>query len=725
MNGALPLIAAAGSGGALLGSILIYERRRDEQMRASRVRRAVRFPTDLDPARACSLLDNLSGLPLGTELVVETAATKGSIAHALWVPADVRPSVESTVRGILPSSRLMSESAPRSARATLCLRVFVTTPVVLLGDGAEDASRALLAGMTTLAGDEQLVVRWALRVAGPRTSPTREPQTTGDKDADRAWRRKTAMRGVRVAGLVLVRADSMARARVLASHVENVIRARRGSVGEVRITSERGNRSMNSQPRTTTTSGWLSAPELLPLLGWPLGPGQIAGIRLGSRELHIPSVVPREGRRLFIGRDAASGASRHVALSVAAASRHVALIGGTGAGKSSLMGRVILNAIAAGHGGVLLDPKDLAGDLIDRVPREHVDRVVMVDPAAPGPAVGFDLFGTGDPYLRSDVILAVLRALSDNWGPRIDQHLRMGLQTVAALPNPVLSDWLALYRDPALRRQAIARLDDPFLIAEWRAFEEGLSAAEQFQHTAPAISRISNLLSRPAVRAALNQREPKLNLARLLDEGRWVLVALNPGAIGEPAARLLGAIVAYLTWSVIEARVSVPPALRRPAVLALDELQSLASLPVGLEAFFERARSMNCSVVAATQTTARLPESLRRALLGNVGSLVAFRPGHEEAVRLAGELPGLSPQDLMTLGRFEVAARVAVDAGPSSGVVVTGRTEPLPASTGQARMIRERSIRDYGQDRAAAIRQADHDDRPSSSGPIGSGRRSS
>lgn len=723
MPGEFPLIAVGGSGAAMLAGIHIYERRRDEAMRASRVRMSVRFPAGLEPLRAFAALDAFAGLPLGSELISEVSAREGSIDFGLWVPASVRASVEASLRGHIPSIRISEERFSETGLVTLALRLFITTPVLLQADGAESASRALLSGLVTLGPSERIVIRWALRAGGPRHLSRREPQTPTEKDADRAWQRKITAPGLRASGLVLVQAGSVARARVLAGHIENVLRSRRGLAGEIRLTRERGNRSLGSLPRTTTTSGWLSSAELLSVVGWPIGPDVSAGVAAGSRELLVPRTVPREGRRLFIGRDAATGAERPVALDVVPASRHGALFGGTGSGKSSVLGWIMLDALAAGHGGILYDPKDLARELADRIPPQFADRVVLFDPSTPGPAIGLDLFGLGDPYFRSDVILSVLQKLSDGWGPRIENYLRLGLMTVAALERPVLTDWLRLYRDPAFRHHAVTKLTDPYLIGEWHSFEESLSAAEQFQHTAPAISRINNLLSRPALRRTLSQRDPKLNIGQLVEEGRWLLVSANPAVIGESAARLLGSVVVYLVWSAIEARVALPPNLRRPMVLALDELASLASLPVGLEVFFERARSMNCSVVAASQTTAQLPDSLRSAILGNVGSLVSFAAGSEEATRLARELPGLTAHDLMALGRFEVAARVATATG---SVIVTGRTEPLPPPTGMARVIHEQSIRDYGQDVAeASPPPPQQDETDEGGGRIGSRRRTS
>jgi hypothetical protein len=297
------------------------------------------------------------------------------------------------------------------------------------------------------------------------------------------------------------------------------------------------------------------------------------------------------------------------------------------------------------------------------------------------------------------VILSVLKGISESWGPRIDRYLALGLRTVAALPDPVLSDWLRLYSDSGLRRAAIARLDDPIAVAEWRTYE-ALSPGEQTQFIAPAAARISGLLSRPALRAILNQPSPRLNIAQLLGERRLLCVSLAPGVLGEPAAHLLGAIVTYLAWSAVEARVAIPPDQRRPVFLLLDELQSLSHLPVGLEVFFERTRGLGCGVVVATQGLARLPESARQSLLTNVGSVLAFKVGSEEAVRVARELPGLEASDLMGLGRFECAARIATVGAGVGSAVITGRTEPLPPITGQARAIRAASAARYGRDPA-------------------------
>ena len=692
-----PALVAASGGTALLTVITVREARVEAAMRRGRVRLAVRFPVSLDPAAARSALASLSGLPDRAELAWQLVADSHGIQHHLLVPRSAWSSVNAALAAAMPSVRFRVVSPPEGA-ATLAMRLFVSTPTLLREDEAEAASRALLMGLARLRAGEQVTVSWALRATPARGAFATEPEDRAAKELARLWKTKIGRPGFAASGLVLVRAEKIARARELLGHVADSLRSRRGTTGSVRMTVGRGSRSLSAVAKTTRTNGWLSVDELLPLLAFPVGDEMVPGVEVGaSRELLTPPAVSRHGRRLFIGRDAVG--TRQVALTAEAALHHVAVVGPTGSGKSVVLARGILDDLTAGYGGVLIDPKsDLIEEVLARVPADHRDRVVVLDPAAPGPVPGLDLFGAGDPDLRSDVILSTLKNVSEGWGPRIDQFLRLGLRTVADLPNPVLSDWLRLYADAGLRASAIARTTDPIRAAEWATFE-ALSPAAQREFVAPAMSRITTLLARPALRAVLNQPAPKLNIGSLLEQRKWLLVSLAPGTLGEASAQLFGAIVAYLTWAAIEGRVVIPQAQRRPVFLYLDELQSVSALPIGLERFFERTRGLGCGVTIATQALERLPEKTRASLTGNVMSLITFRAGHAEAGHIVRELPGLSAEDVMSLGRYEVAARV-----PSSGdrgvAVVTGQTEPLPLAHRQAAAIRARSAEIYGVDRA-------------------------
>jgi hypothetical protein len=733
MRGAelVPAAIAVTGGAALLGGVVVHEHRRETAMKASRQAYALTFPIDTAPEAALAALQSLTGIGHTFEFVSEVVADEDGIRHVLHLPQRVAASVIDQLSATMPGIRVDLAEPRTTGAVTAAARIGVPLQALLRTNAPVQSSRAVLEGLTTLRAEERVSLRWALRPGGapaPIETKRRSRAVSIQHGVEeRAAKARLGEPGFICTGLVLARADDVGRARGLVSHVVSVLRSRRG-VGRGFIIRRGSVRSTRVMPATGRSRGWLSAPELLPVLGWPLGAEAIHGVELGAaRRLPVERGVPREGRTLFVGHDAYG--ARPVALTATAATHHMAVVGPSGVGKSVLLARSILADIENGYGGIVIDPKgDLAADVLDRVPVRHAERIVVLDPASADPVPGLDLLSVGDPDLRADVVLGALGAIfKDSWGVRTDIYLRLGLRTLSEMERPVLTDWLRLFTESSFRRRAVNRLRDPLLIGAWQSYE-ALSAQEQNQHVAAPMSKVLSLLSRPSVRRVLAQQEPKLDIGRLLAERKWLVVTLAPGTLGEPASRLLGAILTYAVWTAVEARAALPPAKRRPVFLYLDELQSLASLPFGVEYLFERARGLGCGVTVATQALGRLPDGLRQSLLGNVGTLVTFRLGFDEATKVARELPHLGPQDVQALKRFEVAARVST--GEGSGVsVMTGRSEPPAPVTGQAERIRTLSAERYGQDLEAIddrLRQHQDESASDASDPnIGRTRRSS
>lgn len=657
------------------------EARQARRMRASRLPFVLTFPLATDAAAAKRALVALSGLSAANEIIAEVSGRDEGITHRLYLPQAIAAATSAQLRAAIPGLRIEeAQPEPVRPRPTLSLAVVVPKRLILRDEDPVGAGRALLAALLPLGQNEELSIQWALRPGRP-TLPTEEP--------DRAWEAKTSGPGLFVSGVVLVRADGRKRARALAARLTAVFRARRGSGGSLDVGS--GGRQI---PRASRQSGWLNVDELVCLIGWPIGTDAISGVQLGAaRQIAPVRKLARNGRPLLMAYH--DGKSRPVALSAEASCRHAYVTGATGSGKSAVLARGILADIASGYGGVVIDPKaQLVADVLDRVGPEHADRIALIDPSDPV-IPGVDLFAGGDPDLRADVLLTVLRSLfRDSWGPRLDAYARLGFRSLAEMPGAGLADWPRLFMEPAFRRQVVGRLRDPLLVGQW-AMYESLSEAEKVQHVAPALSRIVSLLGRPVVRAVLGGQGSRLDIGRLLAERRWLMVSLPVGVIGEPAARLIASSLTYLVWVAISARAAIPPERRHHLSLYFDELQALTDQGIGIEAMLEQARGYRASVTVATQAAGRLPEAVRTSLLVNVGTLLSFRAGADEASRLARELPGLDARDLQSLGEFEVAARVAVGRG-SASAVVTGQTEPLPPVVGSASFIRQRSAERYG-----------------------------
>jgi hypothetical protein len=472
-----------------------------EAMRRSRQRISLRFPLALDPQTAKVSLSGLSGLLAQTELVFEVSATADGIAHYLLVPEAVRGSVVATLSGAMPGLRAVDTDAPKG-RASYALRVFIPTPTVLQTDNAEGASRTLLAGLAALLPGEEVSIKWAVRPDRPRPLRTAEPMDRRARETEAAWRQKTTSPGFQVAGLVMVKAASSARARSLAEHVTSSLRSRRGGIGGLRLTSERCGRSFSSLPKTTRSSGWLNLSEVLPLLSFPLGEEAIPGVSVGTRELLVPRSVARKGRVLFVGRD--SSGERPVALSPETARHHMAVIGPSGVGKSVLLTNAILSDIESGFGGVVIDPKaDLIDTILDRVKPEHADRIAVLDPGdTTRPIPGVAVMSGGDADARADVLTGTLKAIfAGAWGVRSEFYGRLAIRTLSDIPGASLADMGRLFYEEPYRRAAVARLSDPFTVAAWQSYE-ALSESAKAEHVQAPMARVMTLLSRPKVRGA-------------------------------------------------------------------------------------------------------------------------------------------------------------------------------------------------------------------------------
>ncbi len=390
----LPALVAAGGGGAMLGGIVVHEYRQEAAMRAGRLTYAVTFPVGLGADAARAALGSLAGLSARTEFVVEVVATEDGIHHLLHLPPGSATSIIDHLAAALPGVRCDGVESRSTGPVTASLRIGVPLGALLRITEPEQASRALLTGINALRDGERVSWRWALRSGpAPQVPNVARPTSLSNTVEQRAWRTRLESPGFTAAGLLLVRSTSRQRSSELINHVIGVVRSRRGiSAG---LMYRRGRvRDGAVMPITGRCRGWLSVPELMPLLGWPIGSEVVPGVELGaSRRLPVPRGVPREGRVLLDGRDAYG--DRPVALSEEAARHHLAVVGPSGSGKSALLARAILDDLARGYGGVVIDPKaDLARDVLDRVPSKHADRVVVLDPAAPGPVPGLDLLRT-------------------------------------------------------------------------------------------------------------------------------------------------------------------------------------------------------------------------------------------------------------------------------------------------------------------------------------------
>ena len=360
--------------------------------------------------------------------------------------------------------------------------------------------------------------------------------------------------------------------------------------------------------------------------------------------------------------------------------RHMLVIGKTGTGKSTLLETLFVAQMEAGHGAGLLDPHgDLAERVIARVPRRRRNDLVVFDPSRLDGSVLLNLVEPVAPELRALAAanaLSVLRkTFADGWGPRTEHLLRHAILALLETPRATLMGALRLFNDDRYRAMVLRHVRDPVTRYFWQDEFPSYSAHLRAEAIAAPQNKLGALLANPFIRKVVDTPKKGIDVRGLMDARRLFVANLAKGRIGEDGSAFLGAILLARFQLAAYGRADQAPEKRSPFTLHIDEFPSFAT-PSFAELLAE-ARKYGLGLVLANQHLAQVDDHLRGALLGNVGSLVAFRTSAEDAMVLEPEFaPELHAEDLVRLGGHEIALKLAVNG-------VTGT--PFTATTRRAR----------------------------------------
>jgi len=664
--------------------------------------RELRFPRDLSVEHVEALLAHVAAGSGPVVFVVEARYQR--IGFLVGASKTVLAGLTSALSGIAPEIRLDEPGEEPAATPSLGARVWWSDRWPLLRtDASEMVVAGLLGSLSAVRAGEQ--VRLVVRLHPAGRAPRPDPASL--KVATRL-QSKLAGPLLRAEVLVGVSAYPAVRARQLCQTVIAALRTLNGPRGRMRVRRLTVAAASRAVTRLTRQRSWwltprtlLSPTELVAIVGLPVAAPRVAGIAYGTAPRLMPPLELPSGRgsdeRLFAVSTWPAAKDRRLAQPVVGGLQHTAVIGPTGTGKSSLIARLVAQDVAAGRGALVVDVKgDLVTDLLARIPEQRRDDVVLLDPAWDGPQPGLSLFPAGvDRELTADLLLGTLAEIyRDSWGIRTSSYLRLGLTTLSYARGASLPLLSALFSDRAFRGRALRGVTDPLLLASWQRFE-ALSSVDQATQLAPALRKIDELVGRARLRLVLGQGQPRLHFGEVLARGRIVLVRLPPGLLGAPATRLLASVVLWQFFAAVEARAALPEGKRRPFFAYVDEIAALGSLPLPLDGLLERARGLGVGLTIAPQNLGQLTPSLRSALLANVGSLIAFRSGADEAKLLARELPPVSAEQLQHLERFEVAMKLSLGPGAVTPTM-TGRTLPVGEPCSDAAAMRTHAAARFG-----------------------------
>ncbi len=182
-------------------------------------------------------------------------------------------------------------------------------------------------------------------------------------------------------------------------------------------------------------------------------------------------------------------------------------------------------------------------------------------------------------------------------------------------------------------------------------------------------------MANPIIRNIVGQKKSSIKLDEIINGGKILIANFSIGKLGEENSALLGAMFVTKLWQAAVARASIPEHERKDAFLYIDEFQNFAT--GAFANILSEARKYKLNLTVAHQYIAQLPDEVRSTVFGNVGSIITFRIGGEDAVVFEKEYtPTFTAKDFMSLDMRNFYVKMTVDG--QTAVPFSGRTIDFP-----------------------------------------------
>ncbi len=456
-------------------------------------------------------------------------------------------------------------------------------------------------------------------------------------------------------------------------------------------------RSFNNAPKML-----LNVEELSSIFHLPTRVLQTPGVKwVGAKKLPAPANLPKEG--IVIGESVYRGVKEYVRLQDEDRRRHVFMIGKTGVGKTTLFETMIEQDMAAGKGFCFIDPLgDAIESLLKKVPTERAKDVILFDPSDTQHPFGLNLLEYNKPeerdFLIQEVIEIFYKLFDPNRtgivGPQWEHWARNAALTVMNNPGGgTLIDLPRLFTDDGFREASVANVTDPVVKAFW---EQQLAKTADFHKSEMYnyfISKFGRFMTNDLMRNIIGQKTSSFDFRRVMDDGKILLVNLAKGKIGEINSTLLGLILVSKIQIAAFSRADISEQERKDFFLYVDEFQNFTTDTFAT--ILAEARKYRLGLNITNQYFAQLTEKIRDAVIGNVGTLISYRVGAEDAEFLAHEMVGLTVEDFTNLDRFQTYVKLLVDLTPTKPFSMNGIKAPGAGTTEMAEWIRSNNRQLY------------------------------
>jgi len=345
--------------------------------------------------------------------------------------------------------------------------------------------------------------------------------------------------------------------------------------------------------------------------------------------------------------------------------RHMYIIGKSGVGKSKLLELLLRQDIAYGYGVCLMDPHgDVIEDILKIIPKNRIDDVVLIDPTDKDYPVSFNPLANIDPEFKHQLAQGLIEVMEKqfgaNWTPRLEHVFRFTVLALLDYPHATMRGMISMLTDRNYRQKVVEYIEDDMVKRFWAI--EFADWSEKFDTDAiiPLVNKLGQFLSDPLLRNIFGQKENKIDLEKLINEKKLIFINLSKGRLGEENSSFLGAMFITKIKQAGMARARLPEEGRHDFYLYVDEFHNLVTET--FENILSEARKYGICLTVAHQYVQQLLPRVQAAVLGNTGTIIIFRVGGEDAVKLQPEMaPIFEVKDMINLGMREFFIKMTID----------------------------------------------------------------
>lgn len=349
--------------------------------------------------------------------------------------------------------------------------------------------------------------------------------------------------------------------------------------------------------------------------------------------------------------------------------QHVYILGKSGTGKSALMFNMIIQNIKNGDGVCMVDPHgENVEAVLSSIPPERMKDVVYFNPADPDYHIGFNVLELIDPqykHLVASGLMGIFTKIWANaWSARMEYILNNAILALLDTPGTTLLGIPRMLVDKDYRQKIINNLKDPVIKAFWVHEYEAWQEKFRNEAIAPIQNKVGQFLSTSIIRNVVGQTKSTINIFDMMNQKKIFLVNVSKGRIGEDNSGLLGGMIITKIQLAAMERVRIPEESRTDFYLYVDEFQNFVT--DAFAGILSEARKYRLNLTVAHQYTAQLvvdkSSAVRDAVFGNVGTMIIFRVGSDDAEFLESEFePEFTPQDIVNLPNYKVYLKLMID----------------------------------------------------------------